>query len=147
MLNTITLQGRLSKLPELKTTAGGKKVTHFDIAIQRDFGTDGSGNKIVDWFRCVAWENMADFICKYFNKGDLIIISGAIQMTHYTDRNGDKKESPEVIVHRAYFGGGKKSNETQNNETQHKESEEPQSVAYVQKGFEYDVVPEDDLPF
>lgn len=142
MLNTVTLQGRLGKLPEIKTTTGGKTVTHFNIAVQRDFGTDENGDKVTDWFSCEAWGQNADFICKYFNKGDLIIVSGALQMNKYTDKNGDKKEYPVVIVNRAYFGGGRQTGESQN-----KESEEPKKGKYVQSGFEFDVVSEDDLPF
>lgn len=103
MLNHIVLQGRLTADPEKRTTSSGTAVTSFCVAVNRDFGKDET-----DFINCTAWRNSADFIEKYFHKGDMIILSGRLQIQKWTDKDGNKRTAPEVVVDSSYFGSSKK---------------------------------------
>ncbi len=109
MLNNVVLMGRLSAAPELKTTSNGKNVVRFRLAVQRDY-KDESGEYITDWISCVAWQNTADFIAKYFNKGQMIAVKGSIQTRSYEDKNGNKCSVTEVIADNVSFCGSKSDN-------------------------------------
>lgn len=109
MLNKVFIQGRIGKQPELKTTPQGKSVTSFSVAVQRDFGNDGNGEKPVDWFNVTAWRNTAEFIAKYFSKGSLILIEGSLQQNKYTDKNGNNREAVNIVANSVYFCDSKKS--------------------------------------
>ena len=107
MLNKVILTGRLTATPELKTTTGGNSVTSFSIAVQRQFkGADG--NYQTDFINIVAWRNTAEFITRYFEKGQLIAIVGSIQTRAYEDRNGQKRTAFEVVAEEAQFVESKK---------------------------------------
>lgn len=101
-MNSIILIGRLTAAPELKTTTGGNKVTTFQIAVDRRYsGKDGE--RQTDFITCVAWRNTAEFITKYFKKGDPIAIQGELQGRKYEDKNGNKCTAWEVQVDDARF--------------------------------------------
>lgn len=104
MLNHVTLQGRLVRDPELRTTSGGVSVTNFVIAVDRDFGQD---KKEADFPQCIAWRNTAEFIAKHFAKGQMIVVSGSLRTGSYTDKEGKKIFKTEVAVDNAYFGESK----------------------------------------
>ncbi len=106
MINNVTLVGRLTKLPELKKTTNGVSVSTFDIAVDRKF-KNNDGEKVTDFITCVAWRGTADFICKYFNKGNYIALTGAIQTRKYEDKDGNKRTAFEIIVDNASFCGVK----------------------------------------
>ena len=107
MINKVILMGRLTDKPELKKTQSGVTVTSFSIAVQRRFkGSDG--NYITDFINIVAWKNTAEFITKYFDKGQLISIVGSIQIRPYEDKNGNKRKAFEVVADEAHFCGDKK---------------------------------------
>lgn len=106
MLNHIDLQGRLVKAPELRQTNSGKSVCTFRLASDRG-AKDSAGNSLTDWLDCVAWGKTAEFICKYFNKGELILVSGSIQTRQYQDKNGNSRTATEISAERVFFCGSK----------------------------------------
>ena len=106
MLNSISIAGRLSKDPELRTTQSGVSVASFTVAVERDFAAQGQQRE-VDWFDCVAWRQGGEFVSKYFHKGDMIIVTGRMQSRDWTDNNGNKRRSWEIQVDHSYFGGSK----------------------------------------
>lgn len=107
MLNHITLQGRLTKDPELRYTRSNTPVASFTVAVERDFG-EKDGVRPVDFIDCVAWKSRGEFVSKYFHKGDMICVSGRLELRDWTDQNGSKHSSAEVNVENAYFCGAKK---------------------------------------
>ena len=109
MLNHITIMGRLTKDPELRRTGTGTAVASFTVAVDRDFSSNGE--KETDFIECVAWRQTGEFVSKYFTKGSLIVVSGRLQIRSWTDKDGGKRRSAEVVAENVYFGGSK--NETQ----------------------------------
>ena len=103
MLNEIVIMGRLTRDPELRYTQSQKPVASFAIACDRDVG-----EKQTDFIEIVAWEKTAEFVSKYFAKGTLAVISGRLQIRDWTDNNGTKRRSAEVVANRVYFGESKK---------------------------------------
>lgn len=112
MLNHIVIMGRLTRDPELRYTNSNVPVASFAVAVDRDFGKDQDGNKQTDFFECVAWRQTGEFISKYFAKGSLIVLSGQMQSRRWTDRDGGKRLTWELIVDSAYFGGSKRDGDT-----------------------------------
>ncbi len=106
MLNTVILMGRLTADPELRTTSSNLSVLSFSVAVDRSYQSQGQERQ-ADFINCVAWRQNADFISKYFRKGQMIAIEGAIQTRSYEDKNGNKRTAFEVIVNRASFCGSK----------------------------------------
>ena len=111
MLNNITLQGRLTRDPELRRTGTGLAVASFCVACERDFPNKDTGEKEVDFIECVAWRQTGEFVSKYFNKGAMIILSGRLQLRKWTDKDGNKRTTAEIVVDNVYFGGSKKDQE------------------------------------
>lgn len=109
-LNKVILGGRLTETPELKTTPTGVSVTTFSIAVNRKYNKDQQQQ--TDFINCVAWRGTAEFISKYFQKGSSICITGAIQTRSWTDNNGNKRYTTEVIVDEANFVDSKNDNTT-----------------------------------
>lgn len=111
MLNSVVLMGRLGAAPEPRTTQSGTSVLTFSLAVERDFaGQDGK--RPVDWITCVAWRQTADFIVKYFDKGDQIAVTGRLQVRPWTDQQGNKRTATEVVVDSAYFAGAKRTQQS-----------------------------------
>ena len=104
MYNKITLMGRLVAAPELKTSQNGIPYTRFRIAVNRRFHSKDEENK-VDFFNVTAWRSNAEFICKYFGKGSMIMLDGEMQTTQYEDRNGNPATWYDVAVDRVCFTG------------------------------------------
>jgi single-strand DNA-binding protein len=101
--NLVILKGRLTADPELKTTPKGKSVCDFTLAVDRGFGD----NKATDFLTCVAWEQRAEFICKYFIKGSEIRILGEINTQKWQDKDGNNRTSFEIRVSESGFCGNK----------------------------------------
>ena len=97
MLNAVCLMGRLTRDPELRTTASGVSVTSFTLAVERAYVKQGEDRQ-ADFIDVVAWRNTADFVCKYFHKGQLIAVQGSIQTRTYTDKDGNKRKAVEVVA-------------------------------------------------
>ena len=137
-MNSVCLMGRLTGDPELKTTPTGVDVTSFSVAVDRSYTPKGQ-EKQTDFINCVAWRNTAEFITRYFHKGQRIALQGSLQMRSYTDRDGNKRTVYEVVVDRAFFAESKSA----------QESEPPAYSApdvSRQDDFE-DITGDDDLPF
>ena len=107
MLNKIILMGRLTRDPELRRTQSGTAVTSFSLAVDRDFKSQG-GDKETDFIDIVAWRNTAEFVSKYFTKGRMAVVEGRLQIRDWTDRDGGKRRSAEVIAENVYFGDSKR---------------------------------------
>lgn len=111
MLNRVILMGRLTSDPEHKQTPNGVSVTSFSIAVDRNFADKSTGNRGTDFINLVAWRQTADFICKYFAKGRMIAVEGAIQTRNYEDKQGNKRTAFEVVVDQAYFADSKSASD------------------------------------
>lgn len=108
MLNHITIMGRLVAEPELRVTRSDIKVAAFRIACDRDsYGKDKE--RETDFIDCVAWRGSGEFICRNFHKGDMICLSGRLQIRPWTDKDGRKRYTAEIIVADTYFCGSKRS--------------------------------------
>lgn len=130
-INNVVLMGRLTFEPELKATPSGVSVLRFTVAIDRNVK-----DKHTDFIECVAWKQTAEFISKYFHKGDMISLTGAIQTNNFTDKNGNKRKSVDVVVYQTSFCGSKT------------ESKPNLNVAEVDNSdFEEIIDDDDDLPF
>ena len=109
MLNHIVLMGRLTRDPELRRTGSGIAVASFSIAVDRDFGSSANnGEKETDFIDIVAWRNTAEFVSKYFTKGRMAVVSGRLQIRNWTDKEGNKRRSAEVVADNVYFGDSKR---------------------------------------
>lgn len=128
MLNSVVLMGRLTADPELKTTVSDISVTTFTLAVERNYSNKQNSEKIKDFIDIVAWRSTADFVCRYFKKGQLIAVQGSIQVRSYEDKDGKKRRVYEVQADQVFFAD-KKANE--------------------ESGYNggYTPVPDDDLPF
>ena len=111
MLNHIVIMGRLARDPELRRTGNGVAVASFTVGVERDFADSQSGKKDVDWIECVAWRNTGEFVSKYFTKGRMIVVSGRLQIRSWTDKEGNKRKSAEVVADNCYFGDSKNNND------------------------------------
>lgn len=107
MLNRIILMGRLTRDPELRRTQSGTAVTSFSLACDRDFKSQ-SGEKETDFIDIVAWRGTAEFVSKYFTKGRMAVVEGRLQIRDWTDRDGNKRRSAEVVADNVYFGDSKR---------------------------------------
>lgn len=111
MLNNITIMGRLTADPEVKTTQNQVPVTSFSVAVERNIKTK-DGQRETDFVPVVAWRHTADFIAKYFKKGQMICITGELQSRKFEDKNGAKRTAWEVIANQAHFCGGSEKAES-----------------------------------
>ena len=108
MLNVVAIMGRLVADPELRTTTSGINMARFRIACDRNFARQGEQRQ-ADFFDVVAWRGQADFVCKYFQKGSLIVIDGSIQTRQYQDKNGNNRTAVEIVANNINFAGPKNS--------------------------------------
>ena len=111
MLNHIVIMGRLTRDPELRRTGSGIAVASFTVAVDRDFGGRDGGEKETDFIDCVAWRQTGEFVSKYFTKGSMMVVSGRLQIRGWTDKEGNKRRSAEVVADNVYFGESKRSND------------------------------------
>ena len=108
MLNHITIMGRLTRDPELRRTGSGVAVASFSLAVDRDFGKNENGERETDFIDCVAWRQTGEFVSKYFTKGRMAVVSGRLQIRSWTDKDGNKRRTAEVVADNVYFGDSKK---------------------------------------
>lgn len=135
MLNHIDIMGRLTRDPELRYTQSQTAVCSFCVACDRDF-RDRDGERPTDFINVTAWRQTAEFVSRYFRKGDMIIVFGRLQMRDWTDNRGNKRTVAEVVADSAYFAGAKRE-----------EAEARPAGRPVDVGF-HDIGDEDgDLPF
>jgi len=108
MLNHITIMGRLTRDPELRRTGSGIAVASFTLAVDRDFAPRDGGERETDFIDCVAWRQTGEFVSKYFTKGRMAVVSGRLQIRGWTDKDGNKRRTAEVIADNVYFGDSKR---------------------------------------
>lgn len=113
MLNKIILMGRLTRDPELRRTGSGTAVTSFAIAVDRDFKSQ-NGEKETDFIDVVAWRTTAEFVSKHFSKGRMAVVEGRLQIRDWTDKDGTKRRTAEVIADNVYFADSKRDDTTAN---------------------------------
>lgn len=107
MLNRIIVMGRMTRDPELRRTNSGTAVASFTVAVDRDFKSQ-SGEKETDFIDVVAWRNTAEFVSKYFSKGRMAVVEGRLQLRDWTDNEGNKRRSAEIVSDSVYFGDSKR---------------------------------------
>lgn len=139
MLNMAVIMGRLTADPELKHTPSDIAVTSFSVAVNRSYAKQ-DGQREADFIDVVAWRSTAEFICKYFGKGQLIVVQGMLQTRTYTDTKGNKRKVVELVADQVHFGESKKETQQANN------TQSPSDSQSVSSGFE-ELTSDDDLPF
>lgn len=147
MLNKCFLMGRLGSDPELRHTQNGTPVASFRIAVDRDFRDKNSGERVTDWIDVVAWRQTAEFVSHYFRKGRMAVVEGRLQTSSWTDKNGNRRESLQVVAENVYFGDSQKQEGSSAPEQSYRQ-EPPQEQSYQQQSFQD--LPDDDqteLPF
>ena len=102
-LNHIVLMGRLTRDPELRHTQQGTSVASFSLAVDRP-----GQNKVTDFIDIVAWRNTADFVATYFTKGRMAVVEGRLQIRDWTDRDGTKRRTAEVVADNVYFADSRR---------------------------------------
>ena len=107
MLNQIIIMGRLTRDPELRRTGSGIAVAAFTLAVDRDYKPD-DGERECDFIDCVAWRGTGEFVSRYFSKGRMAVVQGRLQIRSWTDKDGNKRRSAEVVADNVYFGDCKK---------------------------------------
>ena len=112
MLNRIILMGRLTRDPELRHTQQGTAVASFTLAVDRDFKGRDSSDRATDFIDIVAWRSTAEFVSKYFAKGRMAVVEGRLQIRDWTDRDGGKRRTAEVIADNVYFGDSKRDGDS-----------------------------------
>ena len=114
MLNHITIMGRLTRDPELRRTGSGIAVASFTVAVDRDFASRESGERETDFIDCVAWRQTGEFVSKYFTKGRMAVVSGRLQIRSWTDKDGNKRRTAEVVADNVYFGDSRRDGDAGN---------------------------------
>ena len=107
MLNHISIMGRICNDIELRRTNNNVAVASFTLAVDRDF-KNSNGEKETDFIEIVAWKNTAEFVSNYFGKGRMAIVAGRLQTRKWTDKDGNKRTSYEIVADNVYFGDSKK---------------------------------------
>ena len=111
MLNRIFLMGRLARDPELRRTQTGTPVASFRLAVDRDFKDNNTGERATDWIDVVAWRQTAEFVSRYFTKGRMAVVEGRLQIRDWTDKEGNKRTTAEVVADQVYFGDSKRDSD------------------------------------
>ena len=115
MLNHIVIMGRLTRDPELRRTGSGVAVASFTLAVDRDYSPKDGGERETDFIDCVAWRQTGEFVSKYFAKGRMAVVSGRLQIRGWTDKDGNKRRSAEVVADNVYFGDSRRDSENGGN--------------------------------
>ena len=108
MLNIAVIMGRMVAAPELRTTPSGVSVTSFRVAVDRSYSSRDGGERQTDFIDVVAWRGTAEFVCKYFQKGQMIAVNGRIQTRSYEDKQGNKRTAVEIVADNVNFCGSKR---------------------------------------
>ncbi len=160
MLNVAVLMGRFVADPELRHTPNGISVTSFTLAVDRSYVKAGSERQ-TDFIDIVAWRNNAEFVCKYFRKGQLCAVQGSIQTRTYTDKDGNKRKAVEIVADNVHFAEPKRDssgsagnsarggNSAENNSRSEQQPQQQPAPAYSNGDTgDFEEIPsDDDLPF
>ena len=112
MLNHIVIMGRLARDPELRHTQTGTPVASFRLAVDRDFKDKNTGERQTDWIDVVAWRGTGEFVSRYFSRGRMAVVEGRLQMRDWTDKDGNRRTSAEVVAENVYFGDSKRDGDS-----------------------------------
>lgn len=112
MLNKIFIMGRLARDPELRRTQTGLAVASFRLAVDRDYKDKTTGERGTDWIDVVAWSSTAEFVSRYFTRGRMAVVEGRLQIRDWTDKDGNKRRSAEVVADQVYFGDSKRDGDS-----------------------------------
>jgi single-strand DNA-binding protein len=147
--NKVILMGRLTSDPELKQSSTGVSVTSFNLAVDRRYNK--GEDKQCDFISIVAWRQTAEFICKYFTKGQAILLCGELQTRSWTDNQGNKRYATEVVANEVSFCESKRDNESNNTAPSANGSQSENMGAYGYNPYPTpnfaDASQDDDLPF
>ena len=122
MINCINIMGRLTDTPELKVTTSGTNVTTFTVAVDRQFS---KGEKQTDFINVVAWRGTAEFVSKWFSKGQMIAVQGSLQTRKYQDKDGHNRTAFEVVAEQVSFCGDKKAGNSNTEQPAGQPAEQP----------------------
>ena len=111
-MNQVVLMGRMTRDPELRHTQTGTPVASFTLAVDRGFAPKDGGERQTDFIDIVAWRGTAEFVSKYFVKGQLTAVTGKLQIRDWTDKDGNKRRSAEVVADKVYFTGDKRGGDS-----------------------------------
>ena len=146
MLNKTILMGRLTRDPELRYTQSNIPVVSFTLAVDRGLRNATEGQQTVDYINCVAWRGTAEFVSKWFRKGQLVAVSGRIQSRNYTDKDGNNRTAVEIVADEVFFAENKR--ETKQEFTQPEATAEAETIAENPYAEFEDIIGDDeDLPF
>ncbi|MFI3207165.1 MAG: single-stranded DNA-binding protein [Clostridia bacterium] len=155
MLNVAAIMGRLTADPELKHTQSGIAMVRFTVAVDRSFVKAGAERQ-ADFITVVAWRASAEFVCKYFRKGSMVAVDGSIQTGSYTDNNGGKRYTVEIMANNINFCGSKAESGSAPSRANDYQQQAPQASAYNEPASAYssgsnedfeEIIGDDDLPF
>ncbi|WBY63310.1 MAG: Single-stranded DNA-binding protein [Thermocaproicibacter melissae] len=152
MLNVAVLMGRLVADPELRQTPNGVSVTSFTLAVDRSYVKSGAERQ-TDFIDIVAWRNTAEFVCKYFRKGQLVAVQGSIQTRSYTDKEGNKRKAFEIVADNVHFAEPKRDGVSSTNhfagpDNLASQTERPAPAYSSGNADDFEEIPsDDDLPF
>lgn len=144
MINSVIIMGRLTYDPELRTTPNGISVVRFQVACDRNFARSGEDKK-TDFIDVTAWRQTAEFVSRYFRKGSMIAVEGSIQTDNFTDKDGNKRKSVQVVANNVSFCGSKAESGTTSNPVFSQPA--PSYASADNSDFEEISDDDDDLPF
>ena len=144
-MNVVVLVGRLTDNPELRKTNNDISVTRFSIAVDRQFKS--GEERQADFINIVAWRQSAEFICRYFTKGQRIGIEGSLRMNKFTDKDGNNRTTYEVVVNNAHFVESKRDGGNAGSYAPAAPASAPQSFSNSDSGDFTEISTDDDLPF
>lgn len=124
MLNQIFIMGRLARDPEVRHTQSGVTVCSFTLAVDRDIKDKQTGERKTDWIPVTAWRGTAELISRYLHKGDSIVVVGRLEIQEWTDKQGNKRTTPNVSAENVYFTGGRRQETAQSYQQQEQNFEE-----------------------
>ena len=142
MLNKIFIMGRMVADPELRHTQSGTAVATFRLAVDRDFKDKDTGERRADFIGVVAWRSTAEFVSRNFSKGRMAVVCGTLQMRDWTDKEGNKRVSAEVVAENVYFGDSSRERAASANGGESGYAPPPASVGFAEVDLE-----DGELPF
>ncbi len=152
-MNVAAIMGRLTADPELRHTPSGAAVASFSVAVNRQFQSKETGERQADFINVVAWRNTAEFVCKYFTKGQMIALTGRIQTRSYQDKNGNNRQAFEIVAEQVNFTGSK-SESGASSMTQGAYNQAPQQMSQPAPAYSSgnsgdfeELIGDEDLPF
>ena len=144
-MNTVCLLGRMTADPELRNTQSGTAVTSFSVAVDRAYQPKGQEQRQADFINIVAWKQTAEFVCRYFHKGQRIALQGSLQSRSYTDKDGNKRTAYEVVADNVFFAESKNASGMSAYSQAYNEA--PPVFSAAGSGDFEEIVGDDDMPF